>query len=88
MLSISAVAALLDVSTKTIRRKIQAGELLAHRIGQRIRISEDDYRNYVSGRREWASVVDAEAVGDVRPRLNMSLNVKSKNQSRRNYSRE
>lgn len=45
------VAEALDVSVKTVRRKIAADELHAHRIGRQVRISEDDYRAFVALRR-------------------------------------
>ncbi len=41
----------LNVSTKTIRRLIDRGELLANRIGRSIRISEEDLHRYIRGSR-------------------------------------
>lgn len=49
--SIRQVAEALGVSIKTIRRKINAGELHAHRIGRQLRISEEDYRAFIALRR-------------------------------------
>lgn len=40
-LSIADVAERLDLSTKTIRRWIAAGELPVHRLGRQFRVSED-----------------------------------------------
>lgn len=48
LLSIQAVAELLGVSTKTVRRLIAGGDLAAHRIGGSLRISEEDLRAYLS----------------------------------------
>lgn len=48
LLSIQAVADLLGVSTKTVRRLIAGGDLAAHRIGGSLRISEEDLRAYLS----------------------------------------
>jgi excisionase family DNA binding protein len=45
------VAEQLSVSTKTIRRWIDRGELRAHRLGRQIRISEDDLFAFLAGRR-------------------------------------
>lgn len=47
MLSVAAVAARLDLSTKTVRRLIDRRELLVHRVGGQVRISEDDLREYL-----------------------------------------
>lgn len=52
MLSIVAVAARLDVSTKTVRRAIKAGDLRVHRIGRLYRITEEDLHLYAAQRRE------------------------------------
>jgi len=48
LLSIATVALLLDVSEKTVRRLISAGELPIHRIGRQIRISESDLAAYIA----------------------------------------
>ena len=42
LLTIDQVAQHLQVSTKTIRRWIDAGDLTAHRLGRQLRISEPD----------------------------------------------
>ncbi|WP_205082896.1 helix-turn-helix domain-containing protein [Paracraurococcus ruber] len=42
LLSVPAVAERLDVSVKTVRRMIDAGELPAHRVGRLVRVSADD----------------------------------------------
>lgn len=51
MLDVAAVAQHLDVSTKTVRRLITAGELPAHRIGRSLRISADDLHLFLKRRR-------------------------------------
>jgi len=53
--SVEQIADLLGVSTKTVRRRIAEGKLLAHRVGRQVRISEDDYRSYVAAGREWVT---------------------------------
>jgi excisionase family DNA binding protein len=40
LLSVAEVAKRLDVSEKTVRRKVKSGELPAHRVGKLIRIGE------------------------------------------------
>ncbi|MFQ5792433.1 MAG: helix-turn-helix domain-containing protein [Acidobacteriota bacterium] len=50
--SIRETADLLKVSTKTIRRWIESGELPAHRLGRQIRISEDDLLTFIRTRRQ------------------------------------
>ena len=49
--SVDEVAQDLGVSGKTVRRRINDGELRAHRIGRQLRISEQDYRAFVALRR-------------------------------------
>lgn len=51
LLSVDAVAELTDLSAKTIRRRIKDGQLVAHRIGRLLRISQDDLRLFLSQRR-------------------------------------
>ena len=41
-LSIKDIAARLGMSTKTVRRWIDAGELPVHRLGRQLRVSEND----------------------------------------------
>ena len=50
--TVSEVANLLAVSSRSVRRWIAAGELLAHRFGRQVRISEIDLRSFVDCRRE------------------------------------
>jgi len=52
LLSISAVAKRLDVSTRTVRRLIDDRSIAIHRIGRQIRISEADLAAYTQSRRE------------------------------------
>lgn len=47
-LSVAAVADRLEVSQKTVRRKIASGDLPAHRVGKLIRVSEGDLETYVT----------------------------------------
>ena len=49
--SIEEVAGILKVSTKTIRRWIKSGELVAHQIGRQWRISDADLQAFVRMRR-------------------------------------
>jgi excisionase family DNA binding protein len=51
LLSVETVADDLSVSTKTIRRLIDDGELRAYRIGRALRVSEDEVRQYLNRRR-------------------------------------
>ena len=51
LLTIADVAECLRVSTKTVRRKIDANELAVHRIGRRLRVTEEDLNLFISGRR-------------------------------------
>ena len=46
------VAAHLQLSTKTLRRWIKAGDLVAHRIGRKLRISENDLQAFIRLRRD------------------------------------
>lgn len=48
LFSIETVAAMLDVSPKTVRRWISAGELPVHRLGRQIRISEADLAAFIA----------------------------------------
>jgi len=49
--TVAEVADLLVVSTRSIRRWIARGELLAHKFGRQVRISEIDLRAFVERRR-------------------------------------
>ena len=51
MLSKGQVAALLDLSLKTITRKIQTGQLRSDRFGRSVRISEEDLTAFTAARR-------------------------------------
>jgi excisionase family DNA binding protein len=50
--TISDVANFLDVSTRTIRRWIRNGLLVAHRINGVVRISEADFQAFMSAHRD------------------------------------
>jgi excisionase family DNA binding protein len=52
MLSIETVAERLDLSTRTIRRLIDGGELPVHRFGRAVRIAEDDLRRLAASARQ------------------------------------
>ena len=49
--SVDAIAARFDLSAKTVRRLIANGELVAHRIGRQLRISETDAAAFLARRR-------------------------------------
>ena len=49
--SVEQVAAILGVSTKTVRRLIGRGDLLPHRIGGSVRVSDADLRSYLASTR-------------------------------------
>ena len=53
LLSIPEAADQLGVSEKTIRRTIQRGDLVAHRIGRLLRIAEGDLAAFVAQHRVW-----------------------------------
>ena len=48
--TVEQVANLLSVSQRSVRRWIAAGELLAHKFGRQVRISEIDLRAFVDWR--------------------------------------
>jgi excisionase family DNA binding protein len=52
LLTIEQTAKHLQVSTKTVRRLIDAGDLIAHRFGRGYRISESDLHTFIRMRRE------------------------------------
>ena len=52
LLTILQTAEHLQVSTKTIRRWIDSGELIAHRFGRQWRISDADLQIFIRMRRE------------------------------------
>lgn len=49
--SVDDVADGLSVSSKTVRRKINDGELRAHRIGRQVRISKEDLDAFLARQR-------------------------------------
>lgn len=51
MLTVEQTAALLAVSTKTVRRLLHRGELIGYRVGTAWRISHDDLEDYLRRRR-------------------------------------
>jgi excisionase family DNA binding protein len=51
-LSVEAVALLLGISQKTVRRWIKKEQLPHHRLGGLIRIAEDDLRAFLAMRRQ------------------------------------
>ncbi len=51
LLTIAQTAEHLQVSTKSVRRWIESGELVAHRIGRQLRISWSDLQDFVRMRR-------------------------------------
>ena len=51
LLTIPQTAELLQVSEKKVRRLIKSGELVAHRVGRQLRISEGDLRQFLEQRR-------------------------------------
>jgi excisionase family DNA binding protein len=48
LFSVKAVAMQLGISTKTVRRWIDAGELPVHRFGRQLRISEADLAAFIA----------------------------------------
>jgi excisionase family DNA binding protein len=50
-LTVAEIAEVLAVSQRSVRRWIASEELLAHRFGCQVRISEIDFRAFISGRR-------------------------------------
>ena len=50
--TIAEVADRLDVATRTVRRWIKAGELVAYRVGGIVRIAEGDLRAFLAIHRE------------------------------------
>jgi excisionase family DNA binding protein len=52
LLTIEQTAKHLQVSTKTVRRLIDAGDLIAHRFGHQWRISKSDLHTFIRMRRE------------------------------------
>ena len=52
MYSIKEIGPQVGVSSKTIRRWIERGELHVHRLGRQLRISEDDLLAFLSKHRK------------------------------------
>ena len=52
MFSIAQVAKAVNLSTRTIRRCIERGELRIYRLGGQIRISQDDLSAYLAKNRQ------------------------------------
>jgi excisionase family DNA binding protein len=52
LLTIDEAAEVLSLSTKTIRRRIDAGEIPVHRPGRVIRIAENDLIAYIAQTRK------------------------------------
>jgi excisionase family DNA binding protein len=54
MLTVDAVAEHLDVSTKSVRRWVASGALVAHRMGRLLRVSPDNLRSFLNKQRTYA----------------------------------
>ena len=52
LLTIKDVADILQVSDKTVRRWIDAGDLVAHRVGRQLRVSQGDLETFIKLRRQ------------------------------------
>ena len=50
--AIKSVAEALEVSSRTVRRWIESGDLVVHRVGRIVRIAEDDLRAFLALHRE------------------------------------
>jgi excisionase family DNA binding protein len=51
LLAVIDIADLLGVSIKTVRRWIDRGDLRAHHLGRRVRVSEEDLNAFLNQRR-------------------------------------
>jgi excisionase family DNA binding protein len=47
LFTVAEIAKLLKVSTKSVRRWIEAGDLIAHRLGRQLRITESDLSTFI-----------------------------------------
>jgi excisionase family DNA binding protein len=47
LLSVDDIATAMAISPKTVRRMIARGELISHRIGKLIRVSDEDLATYL-----------------------------------------
>jgi excisionase family DNA binding protein len=52
LLGVNEVAALLQVSSKTVRRWIERQELRTHRLGRQLRVAEEDLTTFLAQRRK------------------------------------
>lgn len=52
LLTVDEVADVLGLSTKTIRRRIDSGDIPAHRLGRAIRVAEADLLSYLGKTRQ------------------------------------
>ena len=52
LLTVAAAAEVLGFSSKTIRRRIDAGDIPVHRLGRAIRLAEDDLIAYIAKTRK------------------------------------
>lgn len=50
--TLAQIAEALGLSLKTVRRRVESGELRSHRFGRSLRISDEDYRAYVALQRK------------------------------------
>jgi excisionase family DNA binding protein len=51
MLAVTDIAELMRVSTRTVRRWIDSGDLRVHRLGRQVRVSEEDLAAFLNQRR-------------------------------------
>ena len=51
-LTIAEVAERLNVATRTVRRWIEAGDLVVHKVGNVVRIADGDLRGFLNRHRE------------------------------------
>jgi excisionase family DNA binding protein len=51
--TVAAVAAIFDVSVRTVRRWIKSGELVAHHFGAAVRIAESDLNAFIARQRDF-----------------------------------
>jgi excisionase family DNA binding protein len=50
--TVAAVAALLAVSVRTVRRWIRRGDLVAHHFGSAVRIADSDLKSFIARQRD------------------------------------
>jgi excisionase family DNA binding protein len=50
--TVRAVAEQLDISSRTVHRWIKNNELIVHRVGRSVRVSEDDLKRFIAARRD------------------------------------